>query len=90
MLKGFNSAKIFFYEIIIILFACDVLEILQLWNEEEKNIIPEPEGANLEESNYLSNEEIKEFVDKLKLPGFNDNNRPGLRFLKDKFDKFNL
>ncbi len=76
--------KIFYYEIIIILFARDVFEILQLWNYKEKNLIPEPEGDNLEENNYLSNEEIKEFVNKLKLFSFNANNRPRLRLIKDK------
>ena len=90
MLKGNNNAKIFFTEVIVLLFDCDTLKIPKLCKDEEKNLKLEAEGANLEEDNYLSSEKIMEFVGKLKCSRIDKNNKPELILIKNELDRLNL
>ena len=60
---------------------------MQLCKGEEKILISWVEGANSEEDNYLFHSKIMEFVNKIIQTLVDDNNRPGLRDLKDKLDR---
>ena len=90
MLKGNNNAKIFFTEVIVLLFGCDTLKIPKFWNDEEKNLKPNAKDANLEEDIYLSSEKIMEFVDKLKSSRIDENNKSELILIKNELDRLNL
>ena len=90
MLIGNNNAKIFFTEVIVLLFNCDTLNIPKFWNDEEKNLKPNAKDANLEEDNYLASEKIMEFVDKLKSSRIDENNKPELILIKNELDRLNL
>ena len=59
---------------------------MQLCKGEEKILISWVEGANSKEDNYLFHSKIMEFVNKI-IQTLVDNNRPGLRALKDELDR---
>lgn len=87
IVKGNNWAEILFTELIVVLFACHAFKMEQLCKGEEKILIPGAEGANSEDDNYLSRENIIKIGNKLRVTRIDDKNRRELRGLKYELDR---
>ena len=84
IVKGNNWAEILFTELIVVLFACHAFKMEQLC---KKILIPGAEGANSEDDNYLSKENIIKICNKLRVTRIDDKNRRELRGLKYELDR---
>ena len=90
IVKGKNCAEIVFNEVIVLLFLCSAFKMEKLFFNEQKNLIPGEEGVTVHQDIYISNEEALAFNRRLRLSRIDDNNRPGLRLIKNELDnKFN-
>lgn len=87
IVKGNNWAEILFTELIVVLFACHAFKMEHLCKGEEKILIPGAEGANSEDDNYLSRENIIKIGNKLRVTRIDDKNRRELRGLKYELDR---
>ena len=87
-MKGKNWSEIVFKEVIVLLFLCSAFKMEKLFFQ--KNLIPGEEGVTMHQDNYISNEEALALNRRLRLSRIDDNNRPGLRLIKNELDnKFN-
>ena len=89
-MKGKNLAEIVFNEVIVLLFLFSTFKMEKLFFNERKNLVPAEEGVTLPQNNYINNEEALAFYNKLKLSRIDDNNRSGLRLIKNELlNRFN-